>query len=428
MEVQVRFVSSVVRLPYDDNQVFTLSDSLDPNSLNEVVKNVLSEDESSAASVPSLDFLINGIFLTTSLKDHLAKHGLSYESQIDIECVLGQPVPKKKGEFPHPDWVSAVGMLPCSSHFVTGSYDGFLRFWNAASSTAKSSALELAVHDLPIKSLVAASSSSILTASKDKTIRLSEVDVASRTASTSALFIGHEDSVETLALSADKLRFVSGSWDKTVKLWEIPAKSESEKESTRSQKKSRHDKNVLHESVLSYNILSGHADCVSSVCWPESSLIFSGSADRTIRVWDAVSGDCEAVWNCGVAVHSISFSSKARLLVSVHADRYARIWDARIRQGNVCKVAVGPHKERAGSVDWLADSDCSFVSGSFDGRVRFWDFRSRSAPIHTVHAHADKTLCVNSPAIGCVLSGGADGQLKVYRQLASSLTESKVEG
>ena len=44
----------------------------------------------------------------------------------------------------------------------------------------------------------------------------------------------------------------------------------------------------------------GHRDSVTSVAIsPDGATLVSGSADRTVRVWDAASGECRAVLEVG---------------------------------------------------------------------------------------------------------------------------------
>ena len=76
--------------------------------------------------------------------------------------------------------------------------------------------------------------------------------------------------------------------------------------------------------------LSGHNNAVRSVRFSptDSNLLASGSADRTVRIWDieqgqqigpALTGHTDSVW-------AIVFSSKGNRVLSASADLSLRIW------------------------------------------------------------------------------------------------------
>ena len=99
------------------------------------------------------------------------------------------------------------------------------------------------------------------------------------------------DRVAPVAFSPDDSSIVSGSWDQTIKVWDagtlachIP-----------------HPNPKLSAPTLATASLelkaekqSAHSDRVSSVAFsPDGATIVSGSADNTIKVWDAGSLACQ---------------------------------------------------------------------------------------------------------------------------------------
>ena len=73
----------------------------------------------------------------------------------------------------------------------------------------------------------------------------------------------------------------------------------------------------------------GHSDIVISVSFsPDGRRIVSGSSDRTIRIWDAESGqELLKLEGHSSYVSSVSFSPDGRRIVSGGDDRTIRIWD-----------------------------------------------------------------------------------------------------
>ena len=84
--------------------------------------------------------------------------------------------------------------------------------------------------------------------------------------------------------------------------------------------------------------ITGHTSGVRSVSFSgDGKRIVSGSLDRTVRVWDAVSGECvlgplegHTGW-----VRSVSFSGDDKRIVSGSGDRTVSVWDA-VSWGSAC--------------------------------------------------------------------------------------------
>jgi len=126
-------------------------------------------------------FLINGVFLRTSIDEYLTANGLSSETTLNLQYVRSLIPPLYEASFEHDDWVSSVDVL--SSHnstieggqerILSGSYDGLLRVWNKSGQTiATSASASAGGHIQGIKSAKFISPTRIASAGMDRTIRV----------------------------------------------------------------------------------------------------------------------------------------------------------------------------------------------------------------------------------------------------------------
>jgi WD40 repeat protein len=126
-------------------------------------------------------FLINGVFLRTSLEEYLTANGLSAETTLNLQYVRSLIPPLYEASFEHDDWVSCVDVLSSAStgtvvgqeRILSGSYDGLLRVWNKSGQTMATSAPASAGgHTQGIKTAKFLSSTRIVSAGMDRTIRV----------------------------------------------------------------------------------------------------------------------------------------------------------------------------------------------------------------------------------------------------------------
>jgi hypothetical protein len=158
--------------------------------------------------------------------------------------------------------------------------------------------------------------------------------------------------------------------------------------------------------------LEGHTESVGAVhIGPDGRHALSGSADRTVRLWDFTTGECLKTFDGHTdVVRSVSMSPDGRWAVSGGWDETLRLWDLAaglcLRSlksdiGWIYSVAITPDGRR-------------LLSGSRDSTVRLWDLTAWQC-LKTFEGHADRVMsvCV-SPDGRYGVSGSWDETVRLW--------------
>jgi DNA-binding beta-propeller fold protein YncE len=158
--------------------------------------------------------------------------------------------------------------------------------------------------------------------------------------------------------------------------------------------------------------LKGHTDQVYSVAFsPDGKQIASGSADETVRIWNAETGqELHKFAEHEATVSSVSFSPDGKRIVSGSSDMMVKVWDAESgketltfkgHSSSVHSVAFSPNGKR-------------IVSGSADNTVKVWNAET-GTQILELSNHSSTVLSVAfSPDGKRIVSGSRDNTVRIW--------------
>ncbi|KAK2938621.1 G-protein beta WD-40 repeat [Fusarium oxysporum f. sp. vasinfectum] len=118
-------------------------------------------------------------------------------------------------------------------------------------------------------------------------------------------------------------------------------------------------------------VLEDHSDNVNSVVFShDSTKLASASYDETMQIWDAETGEYEQVLeDHSDRVNSVVFSHDSKKVASASADKTIRIWNAKTGE---CAQVLEDHSDNVNSVVFSHDST-KLASASYDETMQIWD-------------------------------------------------------
>jgi WD40 repeat protein len=281
----------------------------------------------------------------------------------------------------HSGWVSSVCAARVGRSVLSGSADGTLKLWSAASGRCLRT---LTGHAEWVTSVALSFDGRLaLSGSADRTLRLWQ------TADGHCLRIleGHDNWILAVALSADARLALSGGGDGAVKLWDTVAGA-------------------------CVRTLDGHEGSVLAVCWSaDGRHVLSGSRDRRLLLWETASGQLARTFSGHTdKVLAVALSADGHYALSGSADRTLHCWDT--SNGRCLRVFEG---HQGGVTSVCFSSGGGYVlSGSEDRTLKVWQ-RATGRCLCTLEGHAGTVHSLCLVGVGRqVLSASADTTLALW--------------
>ncbi|KAG8389225.1 hypothetical protein BUALT_Bualt02G0206700 [Buddleja alternifolia] len=282
----------------------------------------------------------------------------------------------------HKKWITGISWepvhlsAPCR-RFVSASKDGDARIWDV---TLKKCVMSLTGHTLAITCVKWGGDGVIYTGSQDCTIKMWETTQGKLIRELK----GHGHWVNSLALSTEYV-LRTGAFDHTGKHYSSPEEMKKVAlERYNKTKGSAPERLVsgsddftmfLWEPAVSKHPktrMTGHQQLVNHVYFsPDGQWIASGSFDKSVKLWNGITGNFVAAFRGHVGpVYQISWSADSRLLLSGSKDSTlkARVWDIRTKK---LKQDLPGHADEVFAVDWSPDGE-KVASGGKDKVLKLW--------------------------------------------------------
>jgi WD40 repeat protein len=271
---------------------------------------------------------------------------------------------------------------------VSGSQDGSIRLWNAATGKLL---LDLNEQWGDIQSMAFSPDCTLLASATESKVRLwnpvtGDIVHTFEGYSAGDSFFG--GAMLAVAYSPDGTTLAGGEADNTISLWDISAGQQ-------------------------LNVLYGHVAPISSLAYsPDGTLLASGSYDQTIRLWDTKTGETRQILlkDAESMITDVAFNPDGTLLVAATYSPNVLVWDVNT---GVLLHELGGHTGLITSVAFSPDGTV-LASGSLDTTIRLWDMTSyTSLAVLSGHDNTVTDVAFNS-AGDRLASTSTDGMVRMW--------------
>lgn len=260
-----------------------------------------------------------------------------------------------------------------------------------------------------------------------------------------ATLAGHESTVSCVTAGLEPRSLITGSWDKTARIWlvSLDGVTSVQKEMTGHEAAIWSVATVCNEKYVTgsadktifvwnragerVRVLKGHTDCVRVVVGMEDGFLVSAGNDAVIKLWNEL-GDCvKNLYGHDNYIYTMSRLAGSNVIVTGGEDSTVRMWD--LDKGEQLGEALHLPAQSVWSVCALKSGD--IVTGTSDAIVRVFtrnaalqadedSLKVYQSNVNTFKAEKTKDLGgikVNDlPGPESLLVEGTDGQTRIVRE------------
>lgn len=263
---------------------------------------------------------------------------------------------------------------------AAGSDDNFLRIWDVNTGELKACTNG---HVGTVNMVKFTNDNRYILTAGDRIIRMWDIS-----AKLTKTFKGHVTHVWSFDVDNNEKRLVSGSYEDKIKVWDMLEAKE----------------------LMS---IQGHekGKSVLSVCFsPDGNHIASGSLDRTIRIWNAQTGEqTHIIRGHSGNIFDLEFTPDSKYLLSASDDKTIKIWD--LSTSTSVRTLKG-HQDAVMSISISPDGK-HILSASIDKTIILWN-ATDGKNLYCFNEHSGKVHAVKYASDGLYFVSGADNKELFY--------------
>ncbi|MEO0561901.1 MAG: WD40 repeat domain-containing protein, partial [Chloroflexota bacterium] len=159
-------------------------------------------------------------------------------------------------------------------------------------------------------------------------------------------------------------------------------------------------------------VFEGHTNIVQAVTFtPDGQGLLSASADSTLRLWDAITGDTLQTFSGHTAtVNDLDVSSNGLQIISASADGTVRLWDT--QTGNTIASVRPADNSAVLTVEFNPDGRSALI-GSTNNTAFRWDLSSSTLDPFSGHEGPVFDTAVNDRGTSFISASG-DGTMRIW--------------